>query len=123
MNRKEPYIGMPIILGEYDEITAAKDCNVEIRPQPPQQPDVDCKPDIKPQPPMPPECEPDIKPQPPQPEQPPECEPQQRMALAMAYVPWQRWQQPYDYEKGLMVGTIFPDLDLPFLGYQGGMKR
>ena len=91
---------MPIILGEYDEITAAPDCNVEIKPQPPQQPNPDCMPD-----------------------QNPDCMPQQRMALAMAYVPWQKWQQPYDFEKGLMVGTIFPDLDLPFLGYQGGMKR
>ena len=122
MNRKEPYIGMPIILGEYDEITAAPDCNVEIKPQPPQQPNPDCMPDMRPQPPE--DCTPDIKPQPPQqPDQNPDCMPQQRMALAMAYVPWQKWQQPYDFEKGLMVGTIFPDLDLPFLGYQGWMKR
>lgn len=101
---------MPIILGEYDEITAAQDCNVETKPQPPQWPEPDCTPEIMPQPPQPPAQKPD-------------CEPQQRMALAMAYVPWQKWQQPYDFDKSLMVGTIFPDLDLPFLGYQGGMKR
>lgn len=109
---------MPIILGDYDETTAAPDCDVEIKPQPP----LDCTPEIEPQPPL--DCTPEIKPQPPQqPDQYPECMPQQRMALAMAYVPWQKWQQPYNYEQGLMEGTIFPDLNLPFLGYQGGMKR
>gem|GEM_PF-1742330 len=36
--------------------------------------------------------------------------------LAMAYVPWQVWQDTYDMEKGFMIGTIFPELDLPFLG-------
>lgn len=33
---------------------------------------------------------------------------------AMAYVPWQQWQTSYAPERGLMQGTIFPDLDLPF---------
>lgn len=97
---------MPIILGDYDEKPmASADCDVEIKPQPPQ--------------PQPPECDCNPKPQPPQ----PEPQPQQSMVVGMAYVPWQKWQEPYDYEKGLNVGTIFPDLDLPFLGYQGGMKR
>ena len=58
-------------------------------------------------------CDAEIRPQP----------PQQTMMVAMAYVPWQRWQQPYDYERGFQTGTIFPDLDLPFTGYQGGMNR
>lgn len=99
---------MPIILGDYDEKPmASADCDVEIKPQPPE--------------PQPPECDCNPKPEPPQPE--PEPQPQQRMVVGMAYVPWQKWQQPYDYEKGLEVGTIFPDLDLPFLGYQGGMKK
>lgn len=40
--------------------------------------------------------------------------------LAMAYVPWQAWEETYELEKGFMVGTIFPCLDLPFLG--GTMK-
>lgn len=40
--------------------------------------------------------------------------------LAMAYVPMQPWEEIYDPEKALQVGTIFPSLDLPFLG---GMKR
>ncbi|QHI73900.1 spore coat associated protein CotJA [Aminipila terrae] len=36
--------------------------------------------------------------------------------LAMAYVPWQVWNTTYEMEQGFMVGTIFPELDLPFLG-------
>lgn len=79
-------------------------------PQPPQQstpeqPSVPQEPDIEPNP-----C-------------PPQAQPHQPMVVAMAYVPWQKWQQPYDYEKGFQAGTIFPDLDLPFLGYRGGMGK
>lgn len=37
-----------------------------------------------------------------------------RLPLAMAYVPWQQWQKLYDPAKGLKVGTIFAELDLPF---------
>lgn len=36
--------------------------------------------------------------------------------LAMAYVPWQQWTTTYDMEEGFSAGTIFPELDLPFLG-------
>ncbi len=42
--------------------------------------------------------------------------------LAMAYVPWQTWRDLYDTEKGFHCGTIFQELNLPFLG-KGGMKR
>ena len=42
------------------------------------------------------------------------------LPLAMCYVPMQRWNTTYSLEKGLERGTIFPELDLPFLG---GMKR
>ena len=35
--------------------------------------------------------------------------------IGMAYVPWQRWQQPYPIEQGFRRGTIFPELDLPFV--------
>ena len=45
------------------------------------------------------------------------------MVLAMAYVPWQRFEKTYDLNEALDVGTIFPELDLPFLGYKGGMRR
>ncbi|MDD5949076.1 MAG: spore coat associated protein CotJA [Lachnospiraceae bacterium] len=36
--------------------------------------------------------------------------------IAMAYVPWQTWQNIYEPPKALMVGTIFADLDKPFTG-------
>lgn len=35
--------------------------------------------------------------------------------LAMAYVPWQQWEQTYTLDRGLQRGTIFPELDLPFV--------
>lgn len=44
------------------------------------------------------------------------------MALAMAYVPWQNWREIYDVCKGLQTGTIFGELDKPFLG-RGGCNR
>ena len=48
----------------------------------------------------------------------------QPMALAMAYVPWQRWTEPYPLEDGFERGTIFPDLSMPFEGRRmGGMRR
>lgn len=37
------------------------------------------------------------------------------MPLAMAYVPWQTWQNVYDASNGLMKGTIFGELIFPFL--------
>ena len=44
------------------------------------------------------------------------------MTLAMAYVPWQTWRDLYEPEKGFHCGTIFQELNLPFLG-KGGVKR
>lgn len=38
------------------------------------------------------------------------------MPLAMAYVPWQEWNQVYEPCQALESGTIFPELNLPFLG-------
>lgn len=35
--------------------------------------------------------------------------------VAMAYVPWQQWQQVYSVETAINRGTIFPDLDKPFI--------
>lgn len=40
---------------------------------------------------------------------------QSDMPIAMAYVPMQRWNQVYDMSRGLTRGTIFPELDLPFV--------
>ena len=38
------------------------------------------------------------------------------LPLAMAYVPWQKWQNIYKPENALCAGTIFQELDLAFLG-------
>lgn len=38
------------------------------------------------------------------------------LPLAMAYVPPQKWTIVYTNEEGLMAGTIFPALHLPFEG-------
>ena len=42
--------------------------------------------------------------------------------VAMAYVPWQRWNTVYDLERALSTGTIFPELDKPFYGVRGGCR-
>lgn len=38
------------------------------------------------------------------------------MVIGMCYVPWQKWQDIYDMEKGFECGTIFEELDKPYLG-------
>ena len=38
-----------------------------------------------------------------------------RFPIGMAYVPMQSWQQQYSLEQGFRRGTIFPELDLPFM--------
>ena len=38
------------------------------------------------------------------------------MVVAMAYVPVQEWGDIYSEEVALSNGTLFPDLDKPFLG-------
>lgn len=40
----------------------------------------------------------------------------QNMALAMAYVPWQTYENLYPLSQALRSGTIFRDLDLDFKG-------
>ena len=40
-----------------------------------------------------------------------------RVSLAMVYAPRQSWRMIYDGEKALVKGTIFGELDKPFLGY------
>lgn len=44
------------------------------------------------------------------------------LPLAMAYVPWQEWRKIYDVCEGFHRGTIFKELDMPFLG-KGGCNR
>lgn len=36
--------------------------------------------------------------------------------IAMMYVPYQKWEEPYDTETAFARGTIFPSLDKPFIG-------
>lgn len=43
--------------------------------------------------------------------------------VAMAYVPWQHFTTVYEPDKALEVGTIFPELNLPFYGGKRGMRR
>lgn len=38
------------------------------------------------------------------------------MALAMAYVRYQQWGTTYDPDTAIQRGTMFPDLDKPFIG-------
>ena len=38
----------------------------------------------------------------------------QMMPLAMAYVPWQQWQNVYECSKGFEHGSIFEELIFPF---------
>lgn len=44
-------------------------------------------------------------------------------SVAMAYVPWQTFTKSYEPQKALMIGTIFPELDKPFVGRNGAYKR
>ncbi len=46
----------------------------------------------------------------------------EQMSLAMAYVPWQKWNDIYEICKGFQRGTIFAKLDKPFWG-RGGCNR
>lgn len=38
------------------------------------------------------------------------------LPLGSAYVPWQRFEQVFEAEKGLMYGSIFAELVFPFYG-------
>lgn len=42
--------------------------------------------------------------------------PVDKMKPGMAFVPWQKWEDIYDMEKALERGTIFCELDKPYLG-------
>lgn len=46
-----------------------------------------------------------------------------RMPVAMAYVPWQRFGRLYELDKALQTGTIFAELDKPFLGKGGACNE
>ncbi len=40
----------------------------------------------------------------------------EQMPVAMAYVPYQPWSEPYEDDVGLKRGTVFACLDKPFIG-------
>lgn len=42
--------------------------------------------------------------------------------IGMAYVPWQKWRDIYEPRKAFQTGTIFAELDKPFLGMRGVRK-
>ena len=44
------------------------------------------------------------------------CQPLCKLPIAMAYVPMQSWEKPFKENIALARGTIFPSLDLPFIG-------
>ncbi len=39
-----------------------------------------------------------------------------KLPLTMAYIPMQCYKEAYGYEEALKNGTLFPELDKPFLG-------
>lgn len=45
----------------------------------------------------------------------PFCGLSEQFPVGMGYVPMQRWQSTYSMEDGFRRGTIFPELDLPFM--------
>ena len=45
------------------------------------------------------------------------------MPLAMAYVPIQSYGVMYEPDKALCRGTVFPDLDKPFIGCKEAWKQ
>ena len=45
---------------------------------------------------------------------------QNTCAIAMCYVPWQKWNGAYPAEEALEKGTVFPELYLPFKGKGAG---
>ena len=51
-----------------------------------------------------------------------ECDQLSDLSLAMGYVPWQQWCSLYEPDKGLCQGTVFAELDKPFLGCRGGRR-
>ena len=57
------------------------------------------------------------------PEMPTESSFPAKVSLAMAYVPYQRFEKLYDEDKALSRGTLFEELDLPFYGGKRGNMR
>lgn len=45
-----------------------------------------------------------------------------QMTLAMAYVPYQAWEQPLPPDEALCAGTVFSSLVKPFMMEKGGAQ-
>jgi len=43
-----------------------------------------------------------------------------QLTLAMAYVPYQAWEQTLPADEALCAGTVFPSLVKPFMKEKGG---
>lgn len=43
-----------------------------------------------------------------------------QLSLAMAYVPYQCWEEPMNESEALCAGTVFPSLVKPFVMGKGG---
>lgn len=133
---KDPYIGMPIVLGRPSEPGTNKPTVEESDGNHPHMPT------------LPPE-HPSVAPDTPLPESHPNCacdtdsKPEDNtghtdnssdisencagtfdsmvlgsLPIAMAYTPMQQWKTVYSPDEALSVGTVFPQLNLPFTGYQ-----
>ena len=50
------------------------------------------------------------------------CASADEFPIGMAYVPWQKWQNIYEPCRAFATGTIFAELDKPFLGMRGVKK-
>lgn len=46
----------------------------------------------------------------------------QEFVVGMAYVPWQYFEHVYEPDRALQIGTIFPELNKPFLGRKGACR-
>ena len=45
-----------------------------------------------------------------------------QLTLAMAYVPYQAWEQTLPPDEALCEGTVFPSLVKPFMKEKGGVQ-
>ena len=51
------------------------------------------------------------------------CQDYGQMTVTMAYVPWQQFGRVFELDQALQTGTIFADLDRPFLGRGGACNE
>lgn len=118
----EPYVGMPVYLDdtffEYEETVEtaghhlADSCypQCNLKPDWDKKPETNVKPDMNMKPDM--NVRPDMNMKP----ESGKTDCVKGCPLAMAYVPWQSFEKTYSLEEGFKAGTVFPCLDLPFMG-------